>query len=86
MSANREGDEWIFCVKDNGIGIPEKFMDKLFMIFKRLPTEEEYEGTGIGLAHCKKVVDLHKGRIWVESEEGKGSAFYFAIPATQKKQ
>ncbi len=79
ISAEEKGDKWIFCVKDNGIGIPKKYMDKLFMIFKRLPTEEEYEGTGIGLSHCKKVVDLHKGEIWVESKVNQGSSFYFTI-------
>ncbi|HAD97426.1 MAG TPA: PAS domain-containing sensor histidine kinase [Cryomorphaceae bacterium] len=84
VSAEENGDNWLFCVKDNGIGIPQKFIDKLFMIFKRLPTAEEYEGTGIGLAHCKKIVDLHKGRIWVESIEGKGSSFYFTIPKSQR--
>lgn len=80
INATRKKNEWVYSVSDNGIGIPEKYMDKLFMIFKRLPTEQEYEGTGIGLAHCKKVVNLHEGEIWVESTEGKGSTFYFTLP------
>lgn len=82
ISAQLNENDWTFCVKDNGIGIDDKFKDKLFMIFKRLPTEQEYEGTGIGLAHCKKVVDLHNGKIWVDSVPGKGSSFYFTIPLT----
>jgi PAS domain S-box-containing protein len=80
VRAEAKNNQWVFCIKDNGIGIPEKYMDKLFMIFKRLPTEAEYEGTGIGLAHCKKVVTLHKGDIWVESVENQGSSFYFTLP------
>lgn len=72
--------EWHFSVADNGIGISEKNIGRLFQIFKRLHTAEEYPGTGIGLALCKKIVELHGGRIWLESKLGEGTTFYFALP------
>lgn len=81
ISAEHKEKEWVFIVKDNGIGInPEQF-ENVFLLLHRLHSKEEYPGTGIGLALCKKIVERHGGRIWVESEEGKGASFYFTISA-----
>ena len=79
ISFQEEEQHYRFCVSDNGIGISSVYFDKIFILFQRLHVEEEYSGTGIGLAVCKKIVELHDGTIWVESTEGKGSNFFFTI-------
>jgi len=79
ITAEEKNKEYLFAIKDNGIGIPEKYKDKIFIIFQRLHNINEYPGTGIGLATSNKIVTLHKGKMWVESTLGEGSTFYFTI-------
>jgi len=79
ITAEEKNTEYLFTITDNGIGIPEKYKDKVFIIFQRLHNTDEYPGTGIGLATCNKIVTLHKGKIWVESVLGEGSTFHFTI-------
>ena len=80
VSAAREVGDWHFVVRDNGIGIDPQYAERIFEIFQRLHTREKYSGTGIGLAICRKIVDRHRGRIWVESQAGMGATFHFTIP------
>ncbi len=80
IAASRISDDWQISVEDNGIGINAKHCDKIFEPFKRLHSKDQYDGCGLGLAMCKRVVDQHGGRIWLESEVGKGTTFYFTIP------
>ncbi|MGZ5247911.1 MAG: sensor histidine kinase [Flavitalea sp.] len=86
IRCSMENDHVKFSVSDNGIGIDRSDSEKIFEIFRRLHTKKEYPGTGIGLAICKKIVDMHKGRIWPESEPGKGTTFHFTLHEEMKEE
>jgi light-regulated signal transduction histidine kinase (bacteriophytochrome) len=84
ISAARRGDEWLFTCSDDGIGIEPEYAERIFMIFQRLHPKDAYAGTGIGLAMCRKIVEYHGGRMWLDADrggEGAGSTFYFTLPA-----
>ena len=83
VNARQIGNNWQFEFADNGIGIAREHHDRIFIIFQRLHTRNEYAGSGIGLSHCRKIVELHKGKIWLKSIPGEGTSFYFTIPKTQ---
>ncbi len=84
VSASLEGSECICSVQDNGIGIAPEYLNRIFLLFQRLHTRKEYPGTGIGLAICKRIIERHGGKLWVESKPNEGSTFYFGIPTTQR--
>jgi light-regulated signal transduction histidine kinase (bacteriophytochrome) len=84
ISAEKEDKMWLFSVKDNGIGISQEHLERIFTIFQRLHSNREYDGTGIGLSIAQKIVHQHGGQIWAESEKGIGTTIYFTIPLTSK--
>jgi light-regulated signal transduction histidine kinase (bacteriophytochrome) len=86
VSIAKKQRQWVFAVRDKGIGIEPKYFERIFAIFQRLHTREEFAGTGIGLAMCKRIIERHHGRMWLESTPGEGATFFFSLPAGDKSQ
>jgi light-regulated signal transduction histidine kinase (bacteriophytochrome) len=80
VGVRREPDRWVFSVRDKGIGIDPQYFERIFQLFQRLHTRKHYPGTGIGLTVCKRIVERHAGKIWVESQPGQGATFFFSLP------
>jgi light-regulated signal transduction histidine kinase (bacteriophytochrome) len=86
IAAVSQSSHWLFSIKDNGIGIAPEFKEQIFGMFKRLHSAAEYPGTGMGLAICQRIIERTGGRIWVESEHGRGSTFFFTVPFDRPKR
>ncbi len=85
IRARRQDDDWLVSISDNGIGIDPQYAERIFVIFQRLHAKERYEGTGIGLAMCRKIIEYHGGRIWLEQDAGQGATFNFTLPAAEER-
>jgi light-regulated signal transduction histidine kinase (bacteriophytochrome) len=86
LSAVRDGDFWTFTCADNGIGIDAEYAERVFVIFQRLHPKDAYPGTGIGLAMCRKIIEYHGGRIWLDTDADRGTTFRFTLPVVEEEQ